>query len=337
MKSKSVLTQISLLVIASFSAISIYSQTDKSQPYEEKFVQANKISLHYLDFGGRGLPIIFLQSFHDDAKEWVDFSRKGFAPRFTKTNRVFAITRRGWGKSSDPGWGYDVATQSEDVIAFMDALKIQKAVLVGRVPACMDMTWIAEHHPQRVAALVYWNRPHVAHLSKDSLLWQYDKAMATMGCDLGDAAIIKVTARNSWQPHYIKAKPGSLAIPALCFSYGEAQDTSSIEKRFFEWGLMMVKQNPAMLCDSAAREYFLAVSKNEELQNKIRAALNEADHSPAVHASFKKAFTPALKMVNIPEVTEKYQAEESMDKYWEEIASEFYLKHISEFIGKLKK
>jgi pimeloyl-ACP methyl ester carboxylesterase len=64
------------------------------------------------------------------------------------------MARRGYGQSDDVGWGYDVATQAEDILGFMDALRIERAVLVGRHPTTQDMTWIAEHHPERLAGLV---------------------------------------------------------------------------------------------------------------------------------------------------------------------------------------
>jgi len=319
----------SYLIIFFLLLILSATNAQDSKPYQEKFVETNEISLHYLDFGGNGLPIIFLQDFHDDATEWVKLLLGPFAPRFSKTNRVFAITRRGWGKSSDPGWGFEVSTQAEDAIAFMDALKIDKAVFVGRVPACQDMTYIAEHHPQRVAGLVYWNAPFVPLVSNDSLLWQFKKIMMRMACDV---PIHKAIPRSSWQPHYLKAKPGSIAIPAMYFSYGDSMDLQSFDRRFFEVGMMMAKQAPSEICDSTAREYFLLLAKNPELQNSISKALEKADRTAANLEAFKKAFTPTIKMA-MP----NYKFGDEFEKYWKEEGSDFYFKHISEFIVTLKK
>lgn len=316
-------------------SISVMAQKD-STLYKEKFAQVNGISLHYLDFGGSGLPIIFLQSFHDDAREWVDFNHKGFAPKFTKTSRVYAITRRGWGKSTDAASGYDVASHSKDVIAFMDALNIPKAVLVGRVPACMDMTWVAEHHPQRVAGLVYWNYPYVPHHIKDSILSQYSQMMATMGCDQTWKTLQKVTARYSWEPNFLKAAPGSIAVPAISLHVFPEEGMPSVERRFFQGAMMMATQAPTEICDSTAREYFIAVSKSPELKARIEKALEEADRSAASIEAFKKAFTPALQTVHIGELPAKYMTPEGMEKFWDEVGSDFYFKHMSAFIEKLK-
>jgi pimeloyl-ACP methyl ester carboxylesterase len=93
--------------------------------YETKFVEAGDIRLQYHDFGGSGLPVIFVQDFHDYFGAALDPSWPPFLARFADGFRVLAPVRRGWGESDDTGYGYDVATQAEDVLAFMDALGIE--------------------------------------------------------------------------------------------------------------------------------------------------------------------------------------------------------------------
>lgn len=319
------------IIIFFLSFVYSFGIAQQNKLYEEKFVNANDISIHYLDFGGSGTPVIFLQSFHDDAHAWVDHTFTGFAPRFTKTNKVYSITRRGWGKSSNPGWGFDVASQAEDVIGFMDALKIDKAIFIGRVPACMDMTFIAEHHPQRVAALVYWNAPHVAYQANDSVYWQYKEMMLRMACDV---PLGKSLPRTSWLPHFIHAKPGSIAVPAIYFSFGDVMDKQSVETRFFAWGMMMAKQNPTMICDSTAREYFISLTKNPEKQKAVENGLKDADNRTAmIYEAFKKAFTPAITMI---QRTDMAMGQQDPEKYWKEKGSDYLYKHISEFINKIK-
>jgi len=318
-------------IIVVFFLSLVYSSVtaQENKLYQEKFASVNDISLHYLDFGGSGTPIIFLQSFHDDARAWVDHTFTGFAPRFTKTNRVYSLTRRGWGKSSDPGWGFDVASQSEDVIGFMDALKIERAILIGRVPACMDMTYIAEHHPQRVAALVYFNAVHVPFQANDSLYWEYKHMMLRMACDV---PLNKSLPRTSWLPHFVHTAHGSIAVPALYFSYGDVLDKQSYERRFFMLGMMMAKENPPMICDSTAREYFIKLTKNPELEKGVENALKNSDNRSAmINEAFKKAFTPEIKMIQ-----EELPTHQDYDKYWKETGSDFFFQHISEFISKIK-
>jgi hypothetical protein len=46
-------------------------------------------------------------------------------------DNYYLLELRGFGDSERPGWGYTIPQFAEDVVAFRDALKIQKAVLVG--------------------------------------------------------------------------------------------------------------------------------------------------------------------------------------------------------------
>jgi pimeloyl-ACP methyl ester carboxylesterase len=122
-----------------------------AQPaYESAFVQVRGIRMHYLDFGGSGLPVIFLHGGHGDARNFVDF-----APRFADGYRVLALDRRGKGQSEMVDWGYGTAAQAEDVLGFMDALGLERPVLIGFHRPVATMTYLAEHHPDRLTGVVY--------------------------------------------------------------------------------------------------------------------------------------------------------------------------------------
>jgi len=78
-----------------------------------------------------------------------------FAPELAAVGHVFALTRRGYGASSRPESGYDVARLGEDVLAVMTALQLDKPVLVGHSIAGQEMSYVASEHPGRVAGLIY--------------------------------------------------------------------------------------------------------------------------------------------------------------------------------------
>ena len=84
------------------------------------------------------------------------------APHFTDRFHVLGITRRGTEPSATPPSGYDTGTLAEDIRAFLDALNIGRATLVGYSIAGDEMTRFAGVHPQRTARLVYldatWDR-----------------------------------------------------------------------------------------------------------------------------------------------------------------------------------
>jgi pimeloyl-ACP methyl ester carboxylesterase len=54
-----------------------------------------------------------------------------------------------------PETGYDTATLVEDIRQFLDALKIQRVILVGHSIAGDELTRFAVLHPDRVIKLVY--------------------------------------------------------------------------------------------------------------------------------------------------------------------------------------
>lgn len=114
------------------------------------FVRVNGIRLHYLDWGGEGSALIFLTGMGSSA-----YIYGGFAPLFMDKFHVLALTRRGHGDSDYPETGYDPDTLVEDIRQFMDALNLEKAVLVGHSLAGVELTHFAATHPERVEKLVY--------------------------------------------------------------------------------------------------------------------------------------------------------------------------------------
>jgi non-heme chloroperoxidase len=78
-----------------------------------------------------------------------------FAFQWNDHFHVIGITRRGYLPSSQPPDGYDVPTRVADDIAVLDALKIDRAVLVGHSVAGSELSALARAHPERVDKLVY--------------------------------------------------------------------------------------------------------------------------------------------------------------------------------------
>jgi pimeloyl-ACP methyl ester carboxylesterase len=66
-----------------------------------------------------------------------------------------ALTRRGHGESDHPETGYDVDTLTEDVHQFMDALGLEKAILVGHSMASIELSRFSALYPDRVFKLIF--------------------------------------------------------------------------------------------------------------------------------------------------------------------------------------
>jgi pimeloyl-ACP methyl ester carboxylesterase len=120
-------------------------------PHEVSFVSvAPGVRLEVLDWGGEGPPLVFLPGLGNTAHAYDEF-----APRFLDRFHVVAITRRGFGASSHPGIGYDGATNTSDVVAVLDSLRLEAPIMAGHSIAAVELTELGTHRPDRVSRLVY--------------------------------------------------------------------------------------------------------------------------------------------------------------------------------------
>lgn len=125
--------------------------TDARPAYQTRFITvADSVKVEVLDWGGKGQPLVFLTGLGNTAHVFDKF-----APKFADQYHVYALTRRGFGQSSIPKTGYDMATLAHDVRVVLDSLHIQKALLVGHSIAGDEMSLFASTYPDRVAKLVY--------------------------------------------------------------------------------------------------------------------------------------------------------------------------------------
>jgi len=112
------------------------------------FVKVNEIRLHYLDWGGEGPALVFLTGMTCSA-----YICNSLAPRFAAKFHVLALDRRGHGDSDYPEIGYDPLT--EDLRQFLDALKIDQAILVGHSMSHIELSRFAVLYPERLLKLVF--------------------------------------------------------------------------------------------------------------------------------------------------------------------------------------
>jgi non-heme chloroperoxidase len=125
-----------------------------TSPHTVHFVTVDKdVKLEVLDWGGTGRPLIFLAGLGFDAHVFDTF-----APRFVPAYHVYGISRRGFGASSAPVPEcntYSADRLGDDVVAVMDALKIEHPVLVGHSVAGEELSSIGTRFPDKVAGLIY--------------------------------------------------------------------------------------------------------------------------------------------------------------------------------------
>jgi pimeloyl-ACP methyl ester carboxylesterase/tetratricopeptide (TPR) repeat protein len=108
------------------------------------------VRVRYLEQGDpNGTPVIMLHGYGDSS---VSYSR--VLPLMDAKRRVFVFDQRGHGESDRPASGYKFADFAADVVAFMDAKNLKKAVIVGHSMGSFIAQQVAVTAPERVEKLV---------------------------------------------------------------------------------------------------------------------------------------------------------------------------------------
>lgn len=281
-------------VFAGSEAQSLSAQVEPEPLYESRFVETRGIHLQYADFGGSGLPVVFVQNIHDFSLE--EHPERALLSRLADEFRLLAPVRRGYGQSDDTGWGYDVATQAEDLLGLMDALGIRRAVLIGGPPAPQEMTWIAEHHPERLAGLVFLANPHVEPDFREPEVRAFAENYWRGSCDLGETAVARIGPRAAWRPHFLEEETVRIDIPALRF-FWPGSTLRSMDLRRLDRVEQMAASEPACDGEAAAREYFAALAVDEARLAELRHAFTASDRSVAMDSAMARAFGSKLRTV----------------------------------------
>ena len=131
------------------------------------------VNLEVLDWGGSGRPLVLLSGLGNSAHIFDQF-----APKLTGTYHVYGISRRGFGASSTPESGYEADRLGDDVLAVLDALKLNRPVIAGHSIAGEELSSIGSRHPERVSGLIYLDAGYPYAL--------YDRSRGDFEIDLKD-------------------------------------------------------------------------------------------------------------------------------------------------------
>ena len=115
-----------------------------------KNIQVNGINVSYLDEGpANGLPVIFIHGFPFNKEMW-----KEQLSAFNEIHRVIAYDVRGHGESERGAAQFSIGQFADDLFFFMDALKIEKAILAGLSMGGYIALHAIQQQPHRIAGLI---------------------------------------------------------------------------------------------------------------------------------------------------------------------------------------
>ena len=143
---------------------------EPSAELADRFLSVHGVNIHYLDAPGGSPPIVTLHGLSANAHCFAGLIAAGLSPTF----RVVAPDLRGRGRTDKPATGYTMADHAGDVLALLDALGLDRVILVGHSFGGYVAIYIASHFPERVDKLVVIDaaitlNPRVHELLKPSL------------------------------------------------------------------------------------------------------------------------------------------------------------------------
>lgn len=125
------------------------------KPAAKQAELANGLRLSYAEQGADcGTPLILLPGIADS---WRIFGP--LLAELPESVHVFALSQRGHGDSDRPVTGYRTPDFVEDLRLFMDALLIEKAIIIGASSGGFAARNFAATHPERTAGLILLGTP----------------------------------------------------------------------------------------------------------------------------------------------------------------------------------
>jgi pimeloyl-ACP methyl ester carboxylesterase len=120
-----------------------------AKPVSEEFIIADDITLHYVQWGEQGQPIVCIHGLTANA-----FCFQAYADELALDHRVIAYDLRGRGDSDKLEEGYSIPIHAADLSALIDELELEKPVLIGHSLGAFIALYFAAHYPEKLSKLV---------------------------------------------------------------------------------------------------------------------------------------------------------------------------------------
>jgi pimeloyl-ACP methyl ester carboxylesterase len=125
---------------------------------QSRRIQSEGVGLHVeVDGPEDGPPVVFLHGVGSSGKTW-----EWLPVHITGGRQIVRIDLRGHGRSDHAPGTYDVARYGADVVAVLHELGSRQAVLVGNSLGGVVSWWVAQNHPELVAAALLEDPPLLA-------------------------------------------------------------------------------------------------------------------------------------------------------------------------------
>lgn len=113
-------------------------------------IETNGIQIAYDEQGSGDKTLILMHGLTANLHSFDGLIKAGLADNY----RVIRVDLRGRGHSSKPQTGYHMRDHAKDIIGLMDALNIEKAILVGHSFGGLLSTFMANHYAERLEKII---------------------------------------------------------------------------------------------------------------------------------------------------------------------------------------
>lgn len=126
----------------------------------------NGIRLAYVELGDpSGPPLLLLHGYTDSSRVWTIL-----AP-YLQDHRILIPDQRGHGASDAPECCYAMSDFADDARLLLDALRVERAAVVGHSMGSMVAQVLAAEHPERITRLVLIGSTALAPVRRGEGLW----------------------------------------------------------------------------------------------------------------------------------------------------------------------
>jgi len=170
------------------------SMETKHKTGTDLVVNINNTIFRYDDMGNGSVPVIFIHGFPFDKQMWLPQVQY-----LSKSIRVIAYDIRGFGKSESGAQMPSIGLFAEDLINFMDALEIERAVVCGFSMGGYITLKALNIWPERFEAVILFNTQCMAATAeaKDSYKRQITQILAGNREDFIDDLVSKMFHKDS--------------------------------------------------------------------------------------------------------------------------------------------
>ena len=216
-------------------------------------ITANGIELHVEDHGAEPAALVFLHYWGGSSRTWHHVAKA-----LAKDFRTVAVDQRGWGRSDKPDHGYDIPCLADDARGVIEALGLDRYVLVGHSMGGKVAQLLASRRPLGLEGLVLvapsppvpMNLPLdvrqgmvAAYASRDSIITTVTQVLAGTPLNSDDLEMVvsdslrgAAAAKAAWplaaSQEDISSVVGNITVPTLVISGEEDRvDPPAVLKR----------------------------------------------------------------------------------------------------------